>query len=64
MTELNDHSVVEGILHPPNHIKSLKEEIAYLKTQLQPHDTGHIHTTIATLEHRVKELSRWLIHNY
>lgn len=64
MTELNDHSVVEGISHVPNHIKSLKEEIAYLKTQLQPTDTGHIHTALATLEHRVRELSRWLIHNY
>tara|TARA_B100001123_G_C15167071_1_gene969825 strand:+ start:1111 stop:1260 length:150 start_codon:yes stop_codon:yes gene_type:complete len=34
----------------------LKAEIAHLKTLLQPHDTGHIHTTISTLQHRVKEL--------
>ena len=33
-----------------------KDEIAHLKTQLEPHDTGHIHTTISTLTHRVKEL--------
>tara|TARA_B100001057_G_C22850215_1_gene950681 strand:- start:652 stop:804 length:153 start_codon:yes stop_codon:yes gene_type:complete len=32
------------------------EEIAYLKTQIQPHDTGHIYTTISTLEDRVEEL--------
>ncbi len=34
----------------------LMEEIAYLKTQIQPHDTGHIYTTISTLEDRVEEL--------
>ena len=38
------------------HIIHLIREIDYLKTQIQPHDTGHIHTTISTLEHRVKEL--------
>ena len=34
----------------------IKDEIEYAKSQLQPHDTGHIHTTISTLQHRVKEL--------
>jgi len=38
------------------HIIHLIREIDYLKTQIQPHDTGHIHTTISTLEHRVQEL--------
>ena len=38
------------------YIAVLKAEIAHLKTLLEPHDTGHIHTTIATLQHRVKEL--------
>ena len=38
------------------YIAVLKAEIQHLKTQLQPHDTGHIHTTIGTLEHRVREL--------
>ena len=32
------------------------EEIAYLKTKIQPHDTGHIYTTISTLESRVEEV--------
>ena len=36
----------------------LKDEIAHLKTKLEPHDTGHIHTTISTLTHRVKELEK------
>ena len=34
----------------------LMEEIAILKSRLQPHDTGHIHTTISTLESRVEEI--------
>ena len=34
----------------------LKEEISHLKSKLEPRDTGHIHTTISTLEHRVREL--------
>ena len=38
------------------YISVLKAEIAHLKTLIQPHDTGHIHTTIGTLQHRVKEL--------
>ncbi len=38
------------------YISVLKAEVEHLKTQLQPHDTGHIHTTIGTLEHRIKEL--------
>ena len=40
------------------HIIHLIREIDYLRTQIQPHDTGHIHTTISTLEHRVEELMR------
>ena len=38
------------------YISVLKAEIAHLKTLLEPHDTGHIHTTISTLQHRGKEL--------
>ena len=34
----------------------LMEEIAILKSRLQPHDTGHIYTTISTLESRVEEI--------
>ena len=35
----------------------LKDEINYLKSLLQPHDTGHIHTTIGVLEKRVEEIT-------
>ena len=38
------------------YIAVLKEEVEHLKTKIEPHDTGHIHTTISTLNHRIKEL--------
>ena len=38
------------------YIAVLKAEIEHLKSKLEPHDTGHIHTTISTLQHRVREL--------
>ena len=34
----------------------LMEEIAILKSRLQPHDTGHIHTAISVLQERVREV--------
>jgi|TARA_B100000123_G_scaffold54906_1_gene37965 hypothetical protein len=37
-------------------ISILEKEIEYAKSQLQPHDTGHIHTAISWLEHRIREL--------
>jgi len=39
------------------HIVSLKEEIELLRSRIEPHDTGHLYTTIGTLEHRVEELT-------
>ena len=34
----------------------IKEEIEYAKRKLQPHDTGHIHTAISWMEHRIRNL--------
>ena len=34
-------------------INVLEEEIEYYKSLLQPHDTGHIHTTISFLSQRL-----------
>jgi len=34
----------------------IKDEIGYAKSQLQPHDTGHIHTAISWMEHRIRDL--------
>ena len=38
------------------YISVLKAEVEHLKSLLEPRDTGHIHTTISTLKHRIKEL--------
>ena len=46
-----------------NHERALREEINVLKERLQPHDTGHIHTTINTLEERVQEINQQIEDN-
>ena len=46
-----------------NHERALREEINVLKERSQAHDTGHIHTTISTLEERVKEISKQIEDN-
>lgn len=47
---------INGERYNFEHIIHLIREIDHLKTEIQPHDTGHIHTTISTLERRVNEL--------
>ena len=37
-------------------IEVLEEELAYYRTLIQPHDTGHIHTAINFIEDRVRIL--------
>ena len=37
-------------------IAVLEETIEIFKSRIEPHDTGHLHTTIGTLKHRIKEL--------
>ena len=46
-----------------NHERALREEINVLKERLQPTDTGHIHTTISTLEERVQEINQQIEDN-
>tara|TARA_B100001057_G_C22224792_1_gene709741 strand:- start:120 stop:293 length:174 start_codon:yes stop_codon:yes gene_type:complete len=41
----------------------LMEEIAVLKTKIRPEDTGHIYTTISTLESRVEEVKNNISEN-
>ena len=43
-----------------NHLVHLKDEIAELKSRIQPEDCGHLHTTVNVLEERVKELTEKL----
>ena len=35
----------------------LQDEIEIHKSRLQPHDTGHLHTAISVIQHRITELS-------
>jgi hypothetical protein len=37
-------------------LQVLEQEVAYYKTLLQRHDTGHIHTTINFLNDRISKL--------
>ena len=53
-------SVKRGRSSEVERIMVLMEEIAILKTKLQPPDTGHIHTAINVLEERVEELQHEL----
>ena len=39
-----------------NHKNSLVREINVLSSRIEEHDTGHIHTAISVLKHRVEEL--------
>lgn len=43
-------------------IRVLNETIEHFKTKIRPTATGHIHTTISTLERRVEELTSELTH--
>ena len=42
------------------HIIALLDEVECLKGEIRPSDTGHIYTTISTLENRIKRLRKEL----
>ncbi len=39
-------------------IQVLKMQMEVFKSRIEPHDTGHLYTTISTLNHRVEELEK------
>ena len=39
-----------------DHMFALVSEVQHLYTMLQPHDTGHIHTTIGMLNSRIDDI--------
>ena len=43
----------KGLVSETDRLIILMEEIAYAESQLQPEDTGHIHTSIAWMKSRV-----------
>ena len=55
MTELQK-SKNKQLINDIIRVDVIKEEIEYAKSQLQLHDTGHIHTAIGWMEHRIEEL--------
>ena len=59
-TRLKDfiHAQWGSIVGQENNIRIavLRDEIEVLKSRIEPHDTGHLYTTISTLEHRIREL--------
>ena len=52
------HAQWGSIMGQENEIRItvLKEEVEVFRSRIEPHDTGHLYTTISTLEHRIKEL--------
>ncbi len=42
------------------HMEHLVREVEHLRTLIRDHDTGHIHTAISVMEHRIKELREQL----
>ena len=39
-------------------IAVLRDVVEVLRSRIEPHDTGHLYTTISTLEHRITELEK------
>ena len=35
----------------------LQDEIEIHKSRLEPHDTGHLHTAISVIKHRIEEMT-------
>lgn len=48
------------MISKPAKVIAIEEEIVYAKSCLQPHDTGHIHTAINWMQHRVEKLKQEL----
>ena len=44
-----------------DHMNFLLKEIRILEKRIKPTDTGYIHTTISTLENRVKEIQEEIL---
>ena len=50
---MNEH---KSLINDLVRINVLEDEIEYYKSLLQPHDTGHIQTTISVLSQRLSNL--------
>ena len=41
----------------------LQDEMEIHKSRLQPHDTGHLHTAISVIKHRIEEITWQMLNN-
>ena len=57
MTELQ-RSKNKKLINDLIRVDVIKDEIEYAKSQLQPHDTGHIYTAISWMEDRIEKLEK------
>jgi|TARA_B100000925_G_scaffold265300_1_gene224371 hypothetical protein len=46
------------MLYKEEYKQVIENEILEAKKRLGPHDTGHIHTAIGWMEHRLKEIQK------
>ena len=44
-----------------DHMMSLIQEIGVLKLRFQPQATGHLHTAVNVLQHRVQEIRQEIV---
>ena len=44
-----------------DHMMSLIQEIGVLKSRFQPQSTGHLHTAVNVLQHRVQEIRQEIV---
>ena len=58
----NEDTKQSVTMHNSNltHIIALMDEVECLKGEIRPSGTGHIYTTISTLENRIKRLRKQL----
>ena len=57
-----EEETIDQVARPTQHlnvtIKVLKEQVKVLRDRIEPTDTGHLHTTISVMSHRISELEQ------
>ena len=57
-----EEETIDQVARPTQHlnvtIKVLKEQVEVFRDRIEPTDTGHLHTTISVMSHRISELEQ------
>ena len=53
----NMWSTIGAVSRDEVRLAVLQDEIEIHKSRLEPHDTGHLHTAISVIQHRITELT-------